>query len=273
MDETKLSAELLHHERIARIANKGYLEKKRKFWESVLELVKKHSGGVVSTPVLEIGNGPFGAFLALKSGETYCVDPLNDRYKDLFPHLRRIKNATFISGEVESLDSVPPARTVICYNALDHMDEPAAARSGMFRLAADDATVLVGVDYYGNWLIKMFVHAFRRHIDAPHPQHFSIDDLRRLFAERFEIIEVTDTSGFRFFPEDPPPEDENALVRIRKRPLPALAGILYGLAYYFGKKAGMGGKEPNLGIKRTAVFVMRKRQRRSAGYDDIRRIA
>jgi SAM-dependent methyltransferase len=251
----KLEAELKHHKGVPRTAD--YLRKKTGFWESVLGFLREH--GRVEGPVLEVGNGPYGAFLALEE-KAYCVDPLNSEYLSAFPHMRGRRNAEFISSGIEGLELREKCRTVISYNGLDHVDDPAAAIRKMLELSTGDALFLFGVDHYPSRLMARAVHALGRHIDPPHPHHFTLEDLEMLL-EPFTVLERTGTSRFKSFPESLP-RDGGLIASARKSPIAAAAGMAYRLAYPVGKLAGMGGKEANLGIKRMAVFVMRKKGRR-----------
>jgi hypothetical protein len=256
----KLDAELDHHLRVAGRATSGYIEEKRLFWESVLDLVRKHSGGKIMRPVLEIGNGPFGAFLAIDGKDTVCIDPLNNEYKK-FPHFKALKSI-FIDSDIENAGRPGPFGTIISYNALDHVDDVEKTIAKMIDLADEEALFLIGVDYYPSRLLKKIMHAFRKQIDTPHPHHFDFDQLKEMFDEDFEILEITDNSGFKVFEEELPREKKGFFSEFRARPVGALAGAAYRGVYFVGKKFGMGGKEANLGIKKMAVFVMRKKNRK-----------
>ena len=242
----KLEAELEHHKNVLPGADKAYIEKKRIFWDSVLDLVRKHNGGKIGRPVLEVGNGPFGAFLALDGKDTVCVDPLNGEYRK-FPHFSALRSR-FIDSGMESVGDIGRFSTIISYNALDHVDDPEKTVARMLELSSEDAIFLIGVDYYGSGLLKGFMHAFRRQIDAPHPHHFGLGELKAMFGKDFEILEIAGNSGFKAFGEKLP----------EQKGLSAVSSA-YRLAYSIGKRFGMGGKEANLGIKKMAVFVMRKK--------------
>ncbi|HSB47493.1 MAG TPA: hypothetical protein VLD37_05745 [Candidatus Bilamarchaeum sp.] len=253
----KLDAELDHHLRIAGRATSAYIEEKRQFWESVLELVRRHNGGRIGRPVLEIGNGPFGAFLALDRRDTVCVDPLNGRYREIFPHFKALESR-FIESGIESAGTPGRFSTIISYNSLDHVDDAERAVAKMAELSRKGAVLLVGVDYYRSGLLRSFMHAFRRHIDTPHPHHFLLGELEELLGRHFEILEITDNSRFRVVEEGLPERKTGFIDEFMARPAGALAGAAYRGAYLAGKKLGMGGREANLGIKKMAVFVLRK---------------
>jgi SAM-dependent methyltransferase len=260
MSDRKLKAELEHQSRFACSAGTDFIRNKQRFWESVLFALSRHAGSSIRGPVVEIGNGPFGAFLALDGkAEVICIDPLNKEYLRLFPHLRKTRSVSFITGNAEAGLDLPRANTVICYNALDHIENPEAVIENMLRLSSEEAVFIVGVDYYPNGILKWLMHRFRKHIDLPHPSHFTLPELEGLLGASFDILGRIPTSEFRVFKEDLPSEKGESG---RGLGLPYHAGALaYRAIYPIGKALGMGGAGPSLGIKRMAVFVLRKRRR------------
>ncbi|MBD3210361.1 hypothetical protein GF318_03195 [Candidatus Micrarchaeota archaeon] len=238
--DRKLEAELRHQKKLS--ASQRFIENKKRFWDSVLELLPE-----IKEPILEIGNGPFGFFLSLQGKDMYCVDPLNERYLGVFSHLR---GAKFISSNIESLEGIPKCKTVLSYNALDHVEDVDASLKRMCELSSDDAVFLIGVDCYPNGLISGTAHLLRKYIDVPHPHHFTRKGITKILGRHLTIERTTDESGFRKFHESAPGPDRS------------LAGAIYHAAYSSAKKAGLV-KGYSLGIKKPVVFVLRKKAHES----------
>ena len=140
--------------------------------------------------VLDIGCGPFGLihFLDNAAGRIR-IDPLLLQYESRMP-LQEPQLSLAGLGEALPLaaDSVDIA---VCFNALDHMQDPAAALAEIRRVLRPGGTLLLMVHTFPKWARPFFW------IDRLHPHHWTAPSFVRQAGNTFEV-ERSETVRRRF---------------------------------------------------------------------------
>jgi SAM-dependent methyltransferase len=99
--------------------------------------------------IVEFGPGPAGYVEYLPARRRIAIEPLIDRYRPLFPHLRT-SSVEYLSCPAEAADAVPSrcADLVISFNMLDHTRDPDRVVAQMARVAKPGADLLFQVNTY-----------------------------------------------------------------------------------------------------------------------------
>jgi SAM-dependent methyltransferase len=130
--------------------------------------------------VLDVGCGPFGLIHFIDhAAERIRVDPLLAQYSQRLP-LQGRQLSVCAMGE-----SLPLAnRSVdmaVCFNALDHMRDPAAALDEIARVLRPGGTVLFMIHTFPGWLRPLF------RLDRMHPHHYTAGSFASMVRNRFQI--------------------------------------------------------------------------------------
>ena len=132
--------------------------------------------------VVSIGCGCTGDLAAFPARAKVAIDPLLYVYQqlDMLVADEAGGPTLHLSLGAEDLPLLDRfADLVICRNALDHMPDPRVGLNEMWRILADDGSVFVSVDIGGE-------------PTPDEPTVFSIETLRALVCERFELATFTD---------------------------------------------------------------------------------
>jgi SAM-dependent methyltransferase len=140
--------------------------------------------------VLDIGCGPYGLIHYLaNAGERIRIDPLLPRYESRMP---LTGPQLSLSGLGEHLplasDSIDIA---ICFNALDHMRDPAAALDEIRRVLRPGGTLLLMIHTFPPWTRPFFW------VDRLHPHHWTAAGFAAQVGGVF-TLDHTETSHRRF---------------------------------------------------------------------------
>jgi SAM-dependent methyltransferase len=140
--------------------------------------------------VLDIGCGPYGLIHYLDNArERIRIDPLLPQYESKMP-LTGPQLSLSALGEYLPLAS-GSIDVAICFNALDHMCDPAAALAEIRRVLRPGGTLLLMIHTFPGWTRPFFW------IDRLHPHHWTADG----FAEQVGMVfalEHIETSHRRF---------------------------------------------------------------------------
>ena len=131
---------------------------------------------------MSIGCGCTGDLAAFPATVKIAIDPLLHLYQRLKMLVADEAGGRtlYLSLGAENLPLLDDcADLVICRNALDHMPDPRAALGEVWRILRDDGAVFASVDTGGE-------------PTPDEPTVFSVDSLRALLAERFDIVTMTD---------------------------------------------------------------------------------
>ena len=182
----------------------------RMFMDEVLEFCGQAHLWLSQKTVLSIGCGCTGDLAAWPAAVKIAVDPLLYVYQKLgmlvddVPGTSRTMHLSVGIEELPLLDEC--VDLVVCRNALDHMPDPRQGLQQVWRLLRQDGVFFVSVDIGG--------------VPTPdEPIVFSIDSLRDLFQEQFDIVA---------FDTENPPHSQGRLCSVRvladkrQQPMPAL---------------------------------------------------
>lgn len=131
--------------------------------------------------VLDVGCGPVGLVHFLpEAGLRVRLDPLLTEYRERLP---LAEPQLSVAAQGEALPLAGNSMDVcICFNALDHMREPAAAVAEMRRVLRPGGTLLVMVHDFPAWVLPLLWP------DRLHPHHWTHGQARRLLAGAFEVV-------------------------------------------------------------------------------------
>ena len=132
--------------------------------------------------VVSIGCGCTGDLAAFPASVKVAIDPLLYLYQRLKMLVADEAGGRtlYLSLSAESLPLLDDcADLVICRNALDHMPDPGAALKEIWRILNNDGAAFISVDTGGE-------------PTPDEPTVFSIDSLRALVREHFDVTTLTD---------------------------------------------------------------------------------
>lgn len=130
--------------------------------------------------VLDVGCGPVGLVHFLPEAALRVrLDPLLLDYRERLP-LAEPQLSLVADGEQLPLVS-ECIDAGICFNALDHMRDPAAALAELHRVLRPGGTLLVMVHSFPAWVLPLLW------ADRLHPHHWTHEGAARLLASFFQV--------------------------------------------------------------------------------------
>jgi len=179
----------LYHEKYSRdqFSGASYDAERRAYsrllLNEVVEYLGRDASWIEGKTVVTIGCGCTGDLAAFPAAVKIAIDPLLYTYQKLGMLVgdKAGSRTVYLSIGAESLPLLDNcADLVLCRNALDHMPDPGVALKEMWRILHDDGVTFVSVDIGG----------------APTPDEptvFSVESLRDLLAENFEVTKLVDS--------------------------------------------------------------------------------
>jgi len=177
----------LYHEKYQRDRFGGSYDVERLAYSRLLldEIVRylgRDTGWIEDKTVVSIGCGCTGDLAAFPSRVKIAIDPLLYVYQKVGLLIgdevgSRTVYLSIAAEELPLLDDC--ADLVICRNALDHMPNPQVALQEMWRILNRNGALFVSVDIGGE-------------PTPDEPTVFSVQSLRDLLAESFEIVNLAD---------------------------------------------------------------------------------
>ena len=173
-------------------------------WASLIRSLRGEIAFDHSKRILDIGGGPTSVFLALTVGERYVVDPLCDRVFELLPSLKGLeqyRDVNFVSLPLEEATFDRYFDIIFAINVFDHVGPLKSVIDKIDDLLAPSGTLVVVVDCYADPAVRKIMRFFD--IDLPHPHHFVLEDIPRLFPnyrlvkQDQRVFEVTSAVPFR----------------------------------------------------------------------------
>ena len=161
-----------------------------KYWAEELERFGCSRELFTGRRVLDIGCGPYGLIHFLENAaERVRIDPLLPQYESKMeltgPQLSLAGLGERLPLSSESVD------VAICFNALDHMCDPAAALAEMRRVLRPGGTLLLMIHTFPGWVRPFFW------VDRLHPHHWTAESFRGEVG-RVLGIEHMETSHRKF---------------------------------------------------------------------------
>jgi SAM-dependent methyltransferase len=161
-----------------------------KYWAEELAHFRCSREWFTGRRVLEIGCGPYGLIHFLDSAQLRIrIDPLLLQYESKMT-LPAPQLSLCALGEHLPL-AAGSADVAICFNALDHMCDPAAALAEVRRVLRPGGTLLLMIHTFPGWTRPFFW------VDRLHPHHWTASGLVAQVASSFEVECVE--SGHRRF--------------------------------------------------------------------------
>ncbi|HZP35397.1 MAG TPA: methyltransferase domain-containing protein [Methylomirabilota bacterium] len=177
----------LYHEKYRRDRFGGSYDEERIAYsrllrDEVLGFLGRPASWLEDRAVVSIGCGCTGDLTAFPARTKIAIDPLLYAYQqlDMLVPDEAGGRTVYLSLGAEDLPLLDRvADLVICRNALDHMPDPRIGLNEIWRILTDDGSVFVSVDIGGE-------------PTPDEPTVFSVESLRALMAERFELQTFTD---------------------------------------------------------------------------------
>jgi SAM-dependent methyltransferase len=140
--------------------------------------------------VLDIGCGPFGLIHFLdNAAERIRIDPLLPQYESRMPLEGRQLS---LAGLGEALPLASESVDIaICFNAIDHMQDPSAALAEVRRVLRPGGTLLLMIHSFPKWARPFFW------IDRLHPHHWTDTEFVGQVDDAF-TVERSETVRRRF---------------------------------------------------------------------------
>jgi SAM-dependent methyltransferase len=177
----------LYHEKYARDQFGGSYDDERKAYSRLLrDEVVGYLGcdlqWLADKTIVTIGCGCTGDLATFPGAVKIAIDPLLYAYQQLGMLVddEAGSRTTYLSVGVENLPLLDDyADLIICRNALDHVPDPTVALKECWRILRDNGAMFISVDVGG--------------LPTPdEPTVFSVELLRRLLSEDFEIAAMSD---------------------------------------------------------------------------------
>jgi SAM-dependent methyltransferase len=130
--------------------------------------------------MLDVGCGPLGLIhFADQAAERIRLDPLLAQYEHKSALAARQLSLSAV-GESIPL-TAGSVDLVVCFNALDHMRDPASAIAEIARVLRPGGVALFMIHTFPGWLRPLYW------ADRMHPHHYTSREFSCLLADRFQI--------------------------------------------------------------------------------------
>jgi len=161
-----------------------------KYWAEELGRLGCSQDVFTSRRVLDIGCGPVGLIHFLDTAaERIRIDPLLPQYES---RMKLDGRQLSLAGLGESLPLASESVDVaICFNAIDHMQDPAAALAEINRVLRPNGTLLLMIHSFPRWARPFFW------VDRLHPHHWTAPGFVAQVGSMFKV-ERSETVRRRF---------------------------------------------------------------------------
>jgi SAM-dependent methyltransferase len=148
------------------------------YWQSEIAKFGLDSAFFAGRRVLDVGCGPVGLIHFLpQAAERVRLDPLLHVYNEKLPF-----PGLSITAAGEQLPLAHRSVDIaICFNALDHMRDPAAALAEIARVLRPGGTLLLMIHTFPAWTMPLLA------IDRLHPHHWTHAGFLDRVGEQFRV--------------------------------------------------------------------------------------
>lgn len=168
-----------------------YIQKKKEYWERLIEKSGLNKTVLKNESVIEIGAGPSGMFMLFPEHESYTIlDPLNDSYVELSSHL--FGKQEIVSQKLEEFEIKKTYNSVFAINCIDHCDDIDAFLLKLSQLSDGKGYVVLAVNCHEKKWSEKIWQRFQRILEPHHPYHFTMSSYSNLLSKYFEIIKAED---------------------------------------------------------------------------------
>ena len=169
----------------------------RQYWDKELDNYLGHVGpdDFKGQRVLEIGCGPKGMIHYIDAAEKVGVEPLVAQYERL--GILEDGGVEHVEGVGENLEFPDGAfDRVICFNVLDHSRDPSTVCREIHRVLNEQGLVV----FHSHFIARVFrpVRFLLERVDKPHPWHFTLPELRGMFADAGLTPSFDRVTGFHW---------------------------------------------------------------------------
>jgi 2-polyprenyl-6-hydroxyphenyl methylase/3-demethylubiquinone-9 3-methyltransferase len=166
-----------------------YAAWKRAYWADYFKRLEPSLSLNPGDRILDAGCGPAGIFMALEGRTLDAVDPLLASYESL-PHFNRARHShvRFFNETLETFAEEAPYDVVFCMNAVNHMENLAAAYDRLAALTRPGGTLVLTVDAHNYAPIKRFARVVPADILHPH-QYDAVEYAAMLTARGFTVVD------------------------------------------------------------------------------------
>lgn len=168
-----------------------YIARKKAYWQRILAKAGLSPASLATKSVIEVGAGPSGIFLLFpEKADFVSLDPLNDQYTQLAPHLYH--QQTVIAGPLETFPADRQFDVVLAINCIDHSEDIDLFIQKLAALCAEGGTAVLAVNCHQNRWSEWIWQRFQTILEPHHPYHFTEANYARLLRPYFHILRVED---------------------------------------------------------------------------------
>ena len=168
-----------------------YIDRKKAYWRRILRKAELTPKLLANQSVIEVGAGPSGIFLLFPNKADFVtLDPLNDEYRQLAPHLYH--EQITITTPLEAFTPSQPFETVFAINCIDHSDDIELFIEKLAALCAEGGTAVLAVNCHQNRWSEWIWQRFQAILEPHHPYHFTEANYAKLLSSCFNITSIID---------------------------------------------------------------------------------
>ena len=142
--------------------------------------------------MLEVGSGPVGIVSALKWGDRYAIDPLEDFYRENETLTQfRDPYVHYLKGVGEQLPFEGESFLVIILdNVIDHTRAPGRVLMEIHRVLSPAGRLYLALNVHTTWGALLHSVLAKLQIDRGHPHSFTPASLRSIIRSSGFVIQV-----------------------------------------------------------------------------------
>ncbi|MBT5807703.1 class I SAM-dependent methyltransferase [Candidatus Uhrbacteria bacterium] len=167
-----------------------YTQKKRAFWNLLMNRIITKVSVVPGMRVLDVGCGPSGAFLSdvLSDTRLTCIDPLMNEYLDIVPSLKN-EPIEWVHGGIEQYEPAKKFERIFAFNSVDHARDISASLKQIHELLEPDGFFILSLNCHVFASMAALFSVANPILDPPHPHQHTIQSYENLIEEAGFLIE------------------------------------------------------------------------------------